>query len=57
MNAVIFWTPFVAGAALVLGPGVVNPYAPFNGLSMIGVAILFAATLFAVLKGGEQDDD
>jgi len=57
VNAVIFWTPFVAGAALVLGPGVVNPYAPFNGLSMIGVAILFAATLFAVLKGGEQDDD
>ena len=57
MTAAIFWLSFLAGAALVLGPGVVNPYAPFNGLSLLGVALLFGATLFAVMRGGEEDDE
>ena len=57
MTAAIFWVSFLAGAALVLGPGVVNPYAPFNGLSLLGVALLFGATLFAVTRGGEDDDE
>lgn len=57
MTALVFWFTFISGAALVLGPGVVNPYAPFNGLSILGVALLLGATLYAVLRGGEQDDD
>ena len=57
MTGLVFWLSFLAGAALVLGPGVVDPYAPFNGLSLLGVALLFGATLFAIRGGGEKDDE
>jgi hypothetical protein len=56
MTAAAFWGTFLLGGALVLGPGVLNPYAPFNGLSIIGLALLFGATLYAVMAGGEEDD-
>jgi hypothetical protein len=56
MTAAAFWGVFILGGALVLGPGVIDPYAPFNGLSIIGLALLFGGLFYAVTIGGEEDD-
>ena len=49
------WVLIVAGGVLVLVPGLVNPYAPINGATLLGLVLLVWAAL-RMVKESEDDN-
>ena len=50
------WVLIVAGGVLVLVPGMVNPYAPINGATLLGLVLLVWAGLWMMRKDENNDD-
>ena len=56
VGVAVRWVLIVAGGVLVLVPGMVNPYAPINGATLLGVILLVWAGLWMMRKDENNDD-
>lgn len=45
------WALVIAGGLAVLTPGYLDPYAPVNGLTLLGLSLLATGFWFAVKRG------
>lgn len=39
----MWWVVLAIGGGMVLLPGILNPFAPFNGLTLIGIIVALIA--------------
>ena len=54
-DCLMWWVVFALGGVIVVTPGMVNPLAPINGATLLGIGLLVWSVLKLVKEGEDNE--